>query len=239
MMLSAIALLCTNTHSMEHSNPTKKELRKLMIVKNIEKMDLEDCSICLDAIKNKNAKMILCGHVFHKKCIKKWRMKGNEKLKDMRQIITAIIESPDGIASELERMNAHPSILLLAKLLHKHSWIPQTSLHLAEIFDKNPNTPCPICRERISNLKKDEQKYFDKILKAKKKSKNKKANQEIIINNKNIPTKKVEKITMPKETITPNAKTHSKSYAKAIVSGTVITAAIGVGAYYLYKKYAK
>ena len=37
---------------------------------------LEECSVCLDCVKPRQRKELACGHVFHRKCVRRWFSRG-------------------------------------------------------------------------------------------------------------------------------------------------------------------
>ena len=35
------------------------------------------CSVCMEDMTNRNSRKLDCGHIFHKKCLNKWKVEGN------------------------------------------------------------------------------------------------------------------------------------------------------------------
>lgn len=51
---------------------------------NNDKIYHENCSICLEQFENNDLIQINCGHIFHKKCLKKWTNTNKKRLMSVR-----------------------------------------------------------------------------------------------------------------------------------------------------------
>ncbi|KAM0677356.1 hypothetical protein BDAP_002038 [Binucleata daphniae] len=52
---------------------SKKDLKKIKLVKYVPKNEKEECSVCIeDFKKNENVRLLDCSHFFHSKCVDKW-----------------------------------------------------------------------------------------------------------------------------------------------------------------------
>jgi len=55
----------------------KKRSDKKELTKTNNNTPVAECAICLEIIFSDDIEGLLCGHIFHKKCIKSWRSRSN------------------------------------------------------------------------------------------------------------------------------------------------------------------